>query len=260
MPNFNVIGIPMYEDNLAYYIHMADDIQKGWFVDTAEIDKVTKFRNDFGITSEVTHILTTHKHYDHAGANKEIKTYFKGVNIVGGKDDNVPGCTVPVKHGDTFDMFDGQVKLICYHTPCHTRGSICYYLEASGCVDGEQHQTQMKGGYPIITNLNRCVFTGDTVFTGGCGYFMEGNAAQMLKAMDIVSALPDDTKVFVGHEYTQNNFIFLNKAEGKTNGKIAEFWAKYKAILQSGGYIAPSMLGDEKQYNSFMRCRTQALQ
>jgi len=97
--------------------------------------------------------------------------------VVGGADDNVPGCTKPVKDGDQINLFDGKIKLTCLHTPCHTRGSICYYLEAEGCVDGDQHASEMKSEYMLVSNLNRCVFTGDTVFVGGCGHFMEGTPA-----------------------------------------------------------------------------------
>ena len=69
MPNFSAIVIPMLNDNYAYYIHPSDNIQRGYFVDVSERMKVVKFRNDFGIFSPVSHIITTHKHHDHSGAN-----------------------------------------------------------------------------------------------------------------------------------------------------------------------------------------------
>ena len=75
-------------------------------------------------------------------------------------------------------------------------------------------------GYKINQNVNRCAFTGDTVFIGGCGRFFEGKAADMLAAMDIMLTLPDDTKMFCGHEYTKANFEFCLKAEGPSNQDI----------------------------------------
>lgn len=166
--------------------------------------------------------MTTHWHGDHSGGNVSLKKAFPGVNVMGGAEDNVPGCSTPIKNGDTFDMLKGQIKMKCYHTPCHTRGHICYYLEADGCQDGAQHETVMKNEYMIVSNINRCVFTGDTVFIGGCGYFMEGDAHGMLAAMDVINTLPNDTKVFVGHEYTLKNLEFCKKAEGATNPNIAK--------------------------------------
>jgi hydroxyacylglutathione hydrolase len=61
------------------------------------------------------------------------------------------------------------------------------------------------------------VFTGDTVFIGGCGKFFEGSPDEMLKAMDLMNTLPLDTKIFCGHEYTRSNLKFCMKAEGSIN-------------------------------------------
>mgnify|MGYP001807241274 CR=1 FL=1 len=63
-------------------------------------------------------------------------------------------------------------------------------------------------GYQDVQNVNRCLFTGDTIFIGGCGRFFEGTADQMLLAMDRASELPEDTKIFCGHEYTVKNLEF----------------------------------------------------
>ena len=131
-------------------------------------------------------------------------------------------------------MFKGEVKMTCYHTPCHTRGHILYYLEANGCGDGDKHKVSMRGKYMMVSNVNRCVFTGDTLFIGGCGYFMEGTAPDMLAAMEVIHALPDDTKVFAGHEYTLKNMEFCNTAEGKTNPNIRSAWSDFKAMRQAG--------------------------
>ena len=70
------------------------------------------------------------------------------------------------------------MKVKCFHTPCHTQGHIIYYLQAG---DGEGAENEMEAymddnGYKIIKNVNRCAFTGDTIFIGGCGKFFEGNA------------------------------------------------------------------------------------
>lgn len=222
MANFNVVFIPMLTDsyqNHCYYVYK-DDINSGLFVDPAEPHVVDQFRKDFGITGPIQTILTTHWHGDHSGGNLQIKKDHKDVAILGGAVDNVPGCTHPLSGGEKINLFKNEVKMTCYHTPCHTKGHICYYLETNGCQDGVEHEIAVKGKYMLVSNVNRCVFTGDTLFIGGCGFFMEGTAAEMLKAMDTINTLPDDTKVFVGHEYTLKNMEFGMKAEGQTNPNI----------------------------------------
>jgi len=145
-----------------------------------------------------------HSHRDHAGgnesmvsntnfstwsyptANKRFATQKKmfHVPIIGGAD-----CAQVTKtpgHKSSFNI--GSIKFTALHTPCHTQDSICYFGE-----DGE----------------NRAVFTGDTLFIGGCGRFFEGSPEQMHKALnETLAALPDDTKVYPGHEYTKGNVKF----------------------------------------------------
>ena len=81
-------------------------------------------------------------------------------------------------------------------------------------------QYKMMGEYMIVTGIDRCIFTGDTIFVGGCGRFFEGNAAGMLYAMDLMLTLPDNMKIFCGHEYTKANFEFCLKTEAAVNPDI----------------------------------------
>ena len=92
------------------------------------------------------------------------------------------------------------------------------------------------------------------VFIGGCGRFFEGIPSDMLKAMDLMLTLPEDTKMFCGHEYTKANFEFVLKIEDKSN-----YWQEFKAILDSGSWTTPSVLKLEKEYNVFMRTRVPAV-
>ena len=96
-----------------------------------------------------------------------------------------------VKHGDQFKM--GDVEISCLFTPCHTTGHICYY---------------------VTQDNDRIVFTGDTLFLGGCGRFFEGTAEMMYRAMvEILSLLPGDTKVYCGHEYSLQNLAYAAHVE-----------------------------------------------
>lgn len=137
----------MLQDNYAYYVHRTNDINKGYFIDVSEPEKVEAFRKEFNITEPVRHILTTHGHLDHSGANVGLQDDYPELEVMGGIKDDVPGCTHPVDNGDTFTIFDGDIKVKCYHTPCHTKGHMIYYMEAKGAVDGVEHEYVTKGEY-----------------------------------------------------------------------------------------------------------------
>lgn len=158
-------------------------------------------------------VLTTHHHWDHAGGNEKLVEKFSashnntsGALKVYGGDDRIGALTDKVKQDDVIRL--GNLNIRCLFTPCHTTGHICYYLESE------------KG--------DRAVFTGDTLFLGGCGRFFEGTAEQMHSALiGKISQLPDDTNVYCGHEYTLQNLAFGHHVE-PNNTDIANKikWAK----------------------------------
>lgn len=157
-------------------------------------------------------------------------------------------------HGETFTIGD-SIKVKALHTPCHTQDSICYLFE-----DGS----------------DKAVFTGDTLFIGGCGRFFEGTPEEMHKALnETLAALPDDTKVYVcsllalgmyvglntdkkfqpGHEYTKANVKFGVKViQSEPVKKLEAFANKNK---QTQGKFT---IGDEKLHNVFMRLDDPAVQ
>lgn len=158
-------------------------------------------------------VLTTHHHWDHAGGNEKLVEKFAashsssgGALKVYGGDDRIGALTNKVAHDDVVHL--GNLTIRCLFTPCHTTGHICYFLESE------------KG--------ERAVFTGDTLFLGGCGRFFEGTAEQMHSALiGKLSQLPDDTNVYCGHEYTLQNLAFGQHVE-PNNDDIANKikWAK----------------------------------
>lgn len=131
--------------------------------------------------------------------------------------------------GETFVIGDG-ITVKPLHTPCHTQDSICYFMESA-------------------TGVQRAVFTGDTLFIAGCGRFFEGDAAQMHKALNsTLAALPDDTKVYPGHEYTKSNVRFGRSVDDSIPAqKLAKFCDENE---QTQGKFT---IGDEKSHNVFMR-------
>ncbi|KAL2002318.1 hypothetical protein VTN02DRAFT_189 [Thermoascus thermophilus] len=170
-------------------------------------------------------IINTHHHWDHAGGNGEILQQFGNLAVIGGKD--CQHVTQTPKHGEVFKIGE-RITAKALHTPCHTQDSICYFLE-----DGDQ----------------RAVFTGDTLFIGGCGRFFEGNAEQMHKALnETLASLPDDTKIYTGHEYTKSNVKFcLAVSQAEPIKKLEAFAEKNK---NTQGVFT---IGEEKLHNVFMR-------
>ncbi|KAK5122047.1 hypothetical protein LTR85_004293 [Meristemomyces frigidus] len=223
----HIESIPMWEgsgNNYAYLV-TDDKTKDAVIIDPANPSEVLpslKKAVDGG--TNIKSLINTHHHHDHAGGNVEmLKTY--SVPIIGGKD--CAKVTKTPSHGETFTIGEG-IKVKALHTPCHTQDSICYLFE-----DGE----------------DRAVFTGDTLFIGGCGRFFEGTPEEMDKALnDTLAALPDDTKVYPGHEYTKGNVKFGIKVLQTQPVKKLESFADSNKQTQGKFTI-----GDEKQHNVFMR-------
>ncbi|CAO3681698.1 unnamed protein product [Umbelopsis vinacea] len=221
--------VPVLQDNYAYLL-IDEDTKKVAIVDPVEPSKVLKVVNHNGVTPHC--ILTTHHHHDHAGGNKEILKELGNVKCYGG-DKRVEGLTKQLNDNDTVSV--GNLKVKALATAGHTTGHTCYYVEDT------------KTG-------QRAVFTGDCLFSSGCGRLFEGNASQMLHSLDTIASLPDDTQVYFGHEYTRKNLQFAEHVEPNNEDikkKVA--WAKANHVT------TPSSVQNEKLTNPFMRVRAQEL-
>ncbi|XP_075973804.1 hydroxyacylglutathione hydrolase tenzing norgay isoform X2 [Anticarsia gemmatalis] len=227
--------LPALQDNYMYLI-VDKATKEAAIVDPVEPKTVLEAVKQNGVN--LTTVLTTHHHWDHAGGNDELVKLHPGLKVYGG-DVRIGALTNKVKHNDKFNL--GNLNVECLFTPCHTAGHICYYVS----TDKEEDET--------------AVFTGDTLFLGGCGRFFEGTAEQMYHALiNVLSSLPEDTKVFCGHEYTLQNLKFAAHVEPQN--KDVE-----KKILWSterrgeGKPTVPSTIREEKLYNPFMRVETAAV-
>ncbi len=166
--------LPALSDNYMYLL-VDEATNKAAVVDPVDPDSVYKAVKEEKV--ELTSILTTHHHWDHADGNDKMANMVKNLTVYGG-DDRIKALTNKVKHDDTFKV--GELSVKCLFTPCHTKGHICYYVE---------------GG-----DDSRAVFTGDTLFLAGCGKFFEGDAKMMHKALvEVLGHLPDDTVLFLHH-------------------------------------------------------------
>eukprot|EP00462_Mataza_sp_D1_P016737 CAMPEP_0175159600 /NCGR_PEP_ID=MMETSP0087-20121206/23514_1 /TAXON_ID=136419 /ORGANISM="Unknown Unknown, Strain D1" /LENGTH=260 /DNA_ID=CAMNT_0016447671 /DNA_START=18 /DNA_END=796 /DNA_ORIENTATION=+ len=229
--------VPVLQDNYAYLL-VDESTKSAAAVDPVEPEKVLAAAKKAGVT--ISTVLTTHSHWDHAGGNNKLKQLVKGVEVVGGVGDNAEGVTREVKEGDVVKV--GEVEVQVLSTPCHTAGHVCYF------VRGEE------GKSPGV------VFTGDTMFVGGCGNFNDGTPEQMTKAMlYTLGSLPADTLVYVGHEYTLKNFAFGLFAE-PNNKELAAKMAWAQAQRAKGLPTVPSTIKDEWATNPFMRVREASIQ
>lgn len=235
-PNMKVELIPALTDNYMYLL-VDEDTREAAIVDPVQPQKVVDAVKKHGVN--LTSVLTTHHHWDHAGGNEKLVKMVSGLKVYGG-DGRVGALTDKVTHLSTFKV--GSLNVKCLFTPCHTSGHICYFVTKSNSPEPP------------------AVFTGDTLFVAGCGKFFEGTAEEMYKALiEILGRLPPETRVYCGHEYTVNNLKFARQVEPDNEDikkKLA--WAKEK--YDEGEPTIPSTISEEFTYNPFMRVREKSVQ
>lgn len=234
MPALRVVTVPILEDNYAYII--VDETSKSAAaVDPADANAVVAAAAREGVT--LTHVLTTHCHWDHAGGNKDMVNMCPGIEVVGGKGDNAAAVTREVGDGD--NVMVGALKIGVLYTPCHTPGHVTFVVENP---DGP-----------------KCVFTGDTLFVAGCGNFNAGTPQQMYTALvEKIGSLPPDSLVYCGHEYTEKNLMYAQSAEPE-NVDISRKLELVRTTRSAGKPTVPSTIADEWKTNPFMRCREPSL-
>lgn len=224
--------VPMFTDNYSY-LCWREGSADAFVVDPAEPSAVRAAAAEHQVT--LSAVLTTHKHADHAGGNEELAADIDSLHVVGPKAeaDHIPCINRAVEHDEQFDA--AGVTLTALSTPCHTRGHAMYFVPESE-----------SGGAPVL-------FSGDTLFVGGCGRFFEGDAADMHAALDIVRALPPSTRLYCGHEYTLSNLMFAATLEAGN----AALLSKLRRVVQArneGRPTVPSTLEEEMETNVFLRC------
>jgi hydroxyacylglutathione hydrolase len=232
MSTLEIHQIAVLNDN---YVYLAHDSETGStaVVDPAVCDPVLYALTAKGWT--LTHILNTHHHNDHTGGNLELKQK-TGSTIVGPKADaeRIPGIDVEVSEGDTYQI--GNATAQVFDVPGHTRGHNAYWFSESDAL-----------------------FSGDTLFSMGCGRLFEGTSAQMVHSLAKFIALPDQTRVFCAHEYTQSNGRFALSIEPK-NKALQNRMSEVDNLRLAGKPTVPSTIGVEKATNPFLRPNSKELQ
>ena len=189
-----IIPIPCLVDNYAYIINDANSQIVG-VIDPSEAPPVIAFLKKKNL--KLNYILNTHHHFDHIGGNVELKKKYKA-KVIGfdGDKHRIPGIDKTLKDGDKWTFGNSLVKIL--HIPGHTLGHICFYFEKE-----------------------KIAFTGDTLFSLGCGRIFEGDHEQMLRSLNKIKKLPKNTKIYCGHEYTYKNAEFCTKYDGDNIDLIA---------------------------------------
>lgn len=224
-----ILPLPAFQDNYIWIIQDKDSSHV-WAVDPGSAKVVKQYCDEHQKT--LVGILITHHHYDHTGGIAELKqqTHCQ----VYGPAHLTELVTHPVIEGDYIKIFTEDYRVIA--TPGHTLDHLCYFSE---------QQT------PIL-------FSGDTLFKGGCGRIMEGTPAQMLEAMKKISELPDNTLIYCTHEYTLANYRFalsldpLNKALLESNIASEEKRSSNQPTI-------PTDLNLEKKTNPFLQTHNEAI-
>jgi hydroxyacylglutathione hydrolase len=224
MVMLEIAAVPALTDNYVWLIH---DSESG---ETAAVDpSVAEPVLDAAAARgwHLTQVLNTHWHPDHTGGNQGIQAATGSPITAPAEAERVSKIDHVVKEGDRV-MVAGRDAVV-WHIPAHTKGHIAYYFEDEGMI-----------------------FVGDTMFAMGCGRLFEGTAEQMHANLQRIAALPDDVRIYCGHEYTLANAHFAAHAE-PGNAAIAERLAEVQAQRERGEVTLPTSVAQERATNPFVR-------
>jgi hydroxyacylglutathione hydrolase len=224
--------VPLLSDNYAHLLHDSASGEAA-VVDPSEAEPVLAALKETGW--RLKHILNTHHHHDHIGGNNALKEA-TGAHIAGPEKDRhrIPDLETGLSEGDVYSV--GTRKLRVLEVPGHTSGHIA-----------------------LVFDEDEAVFSGDTLFSLGCGRLFEGTPAQMWTSLQKLRALPGSTRVYCGHEYTQSSARFAVTVEPK-NRDLAARAEEIARLRAAGQPTIPSTIDQENRTNPFLRADRAELQ
>jgi len=225
MARLHVETIPILRDNYAYLLTEPETGSTG-VVDPGEAAAVLAALEQRG--RRLDWVVLTHHHHDHVAGLQEIKRR-TGCKAVGprGEYNRIPGLDLTVAEGESFAL--GHAVAEIFETPGHTAGHVCYYFPDDPAL-----------------------FSGDTLFVLGCGRLFEEDAAAMWTSLGKLAALPPETKVYCGHEYTLANARFALTVD-PDNADLAARARKIEEARERGEPTVPTTIGEELATNPFLR-------
>jgi hydroxyacylglutathione hydrolase len=219
-----IIPVAVLNDNYVWMVH-DEDSGETVAVDPSVADPVLEAAAARGWT--ISQIWNTHWHPDHTGGNDSIRAA-TGCTITGPAEaERVSKMDRIVAGGDRVRI--GAIEAELIDIPAHTAGHVAFHLPAAGVA-----------------------FTGDTLFAMGCGRLFEGNAEQMYANMQQLAALPPETRIYCGHEYTLANGLFALAVE-PDNEALVRRVAEVKEQRERGEVTLPTTIALERATNPFMR-------
>ena len=219
--------IKCLQDNYSYLI-IDETNRTACVVDPSEAKPIIDFVESNNIN--LKYILNTHHHFDHVGGNVELKKKYNS-NVVGfkGDKDRIPEIDTLVDDFKIWKEDNFEAKI--FHIPGHTSGHIAFHFFKE-----------------------KKIFTGDTLFSLGCGRIFEGTYEQMFNSLKKIKALPEDTEIYCGHEYTLQNSSFCLENDS-SNLKLQKKIVRIKEKLKNNLPTIPTILRDELECNVFLRAK-----
>jgi hydroxyacylglutathione hydrolase len=226
----SVTTISTFGDNYIYLYRCGQN--NAFVVDPGDSSAVLSVLKEQGLVLAAA--LATHHHFDHTGGIRELKKK-TGCEVIGPDRNTIPVADRVVNDKDVLEVCAAKIQVIA--TPGHTRDSVCYYLQ------------------PPKGNESGILFTGDTLFIGGCGRPIECEAQIMWDSLQKIAALPDDTLVYPGHDYTEENYEFALTVE-PNNTTTKTRLQEIRERQNQGQLTVPSTIAQEKTTNIFLRADT----
>ncbi len=226
-----IVQFPCLSNNYGFLIHDPGSGATG-AVDTPDADAINAQLAERGW--QLTHILNTHHHPDHVGGNLELKQRWNCV-VVGPTADRtrIPGIDIALGEGERYRF--GAFSARIFDVPGHTRGHIAYYFADA-----------------------QVAFVGDTLFVLGCGRLFEGTPQQMWTSLQKLLTLPDETRIYCAHEYTQANARFALSVDPENEAlrhRALDIDSKRAQSLPT----VPTSIGEERRTNPFLRPMSESL-
>ena len=222
--------IPFLNYNYSYLI-FEKETNTVSIVDPSEFNSCDRIVQKY---KKLDYILNTHHHFDHVDGNLKLKKKYNSKVLGFDKDkERIPGIDIKLKDNQKFKIGDLEFKVI--FVPGHTNGHISFYFEKE-----------------------KILFSGDTLFSLGCGKVFEGTHKDMFNSLNKLKSLSPDTKIYCGHEYTKKNYDFCIKYDPE-NSFLKEKAKLINSKLKDNLPTVPSNLTDELKTNVFLRCNDKGL-
>ena len=227
-----ISAINAFSDNYIWAITQEKN-HKTALVDPGDADVCIEFLEKNSLT--LNSILITHHHADHTGGITKLLTYCQKkqwpLTVYGPKKEAIAHCDIKLGQDDVVHLNELEINLHVIDLPGHTAGHVAFY-SSDTCEPS--------------------LFCGDTLFSGGCGRLFEGSPEQMLSSLTKLANLPDNTKVYCAHEYTQANLKFALTVE-PDNIALKNYNNHVNNLRNNNQTTVPTTIGIEKQINPFLR-------